>query len=186
MCPLAVPGPNGACVCAPCATGTVPGSPLASTSTNGYPHQRRLYQVAVGPKNGGRSLLQRHAFETLVPRLIDAYPLVGRAFGRHILLRSLVCLARDRRDVVELAKQALADRSLLVRSEACAILAYSLSEHALPALEALRLHRDSKTRDEAAAAIDAIQRRNHHLFIDRGHTGTSFWVVRAGDVPPQA
>lgn len=75
----------------------------------------------------------------------------------------------------------LADRSYMVRYRACGLLAYSLRREALPPLQTLSAHADRRTAEDAAAAIDAIEHRNHDYFADRGHTGRSFWAVNDSD-----
>ena len=64
-------------------------------------------------------------------------------------------------------------------------LAYALRADALPALEALRQHADARTREDADRAIDAIRNQKHHYFVDRDHSGRSFWVVNEADKRPQ-
>jgi ABC-type thiamine transport system substrate-binding protein len=49
-------------------------------------------------------------------------------------------------------------------------------------VKALLTHSDARTVEDARAAIDAISSRNHHYFMDRGHSGRSFWQVTEGDV----
>ena len=78
---------------------------------------------------------------------------------------------------------ACGDKATLVRYRACGLLAYSLRADALPTLEAMLRHRDRRTAEDAAAAIDAIRSRNHHYFIDREHTGRIFWQVGDGITP---
>ena len=68
-----------------------------------------------------------------------------------------------------------------MRERACGILAYSLRADMIPILQAVAASTDAKTRVEAEAAIDAITNQNHHYFLDRKHTGQSFWVVRPSD-----
>src|SRR6516225_7203222 len=72
---------------------------------------------------------------------------------------------------------AIGDKSTIVRYRGCCVLAYSLRKAALPALTALLGHSDAKTVEDAKAAIDSIQNRNHHYFVDRGHSGQMFWEV---------
>jgi hypothetical protein len=76
---------------------------------------------------------------------------------------------------------ALADRSTVVRYRACGLCAYPLRQDALPGLRLLVSHKDKRTSEDAAAAIDAIEQQNHHLFVDREHSGRSFWVINEGD-----
>ncbi|TBR40484.1 MULTISPECIES: hypothetical protein [Dyella] len=128
-------------------------------------------------------LFQQFGIDALVPRLIECYPRVRRASGRAAILFWLPRFAREREDVVQLARLALIDATCQVRSEACSILAYSLRYDMLDDLVPLLDHAHPKTRDDAAAAIDAIGSRNHHYYVDRAHTGATFWGVRAGDVP---
>jgi hypothetical protein len=65
--------------------------------------------------------------------------------------------------------------------QACAILAYSLCEEAIPELEALLRHRSRETRADAAAAIDAIKHQDHNYFVDRDHSGKGGWVIDLED-----
>jgi hypothetical protein len=76
---------------------------------------------------------------------------------------------------------ALNDRAALVRHRACALLAYSLREDAIPYLEKLLTHKNNKTVADATAAIDSIKQKNAHFFIDRDHSGRVFWVLNPGD-----
>ena len=64
-------------------------------------------------------------------------------------------------------------------------LAYALRAGALPPLTALLQHTDSRTREDADRAIDAIRNQNHRYFVDRDHSGRSFWVVNEADKPPR-
>jgi hypothetical protein len=128
-------------------------------------------------------LFQAFGLESLVPLLIKAFPHVRRSAGRASILFWLVRFARTQPAVVSLAISALSDRAYLVREEACSILAYSLSREVLPSLASLQTHPDQKTRAAARAAVDAICNNNHHYFVDRGHTGRTFWGVNPGDEP---
>jgi len=128
-------------------------------------------------------LFERYGLESLVPLLVEIYPRLRRSSGRAAILFWLVRYARTRQDVVTLAISALTDRANLVREYACSILAYSLRNDVLPSLHALQNHPDLKTRGSILAAIDAISSKNHHYYLDRGHTGDTFWGVNPGDVP---
>lgn len=123
-------------------------------------------------------LFERHGLESPVPMLVAAYPKIARSEGRVAILFWLLRYARLRSDVVDLARTALADRAYLARSEACGILAYSLRDDVVPELEVLLDHAHQETRADAAAAIDAIRRKNHHYLVDRKHTGYTFWNVK--------
>ena len=65
----------------------------------------------------------------------------------------------------------------MVRYRACGLLAYSQRAEALAHLEPLLSHRDARTVEDARAAIDAVQSKNHHYFGDRSHSGRTFWHV---------
>lgn len=124
-----------------------------------------------------RVLFQRHGLEPLLPLLIEAYPRIRRGEGRAAILSWLTRYARSRPPVIALAQAALEDRAYLVRERACSILAYSLSADVLPQLALMQDHPDARTRADVAAAMDAISCGNHHFFVDRGHTGSTFWEV---------
>ena len=85
--------------------------------------------------------------------------------------------ARENNIAVQLGIMALNDRSRVVRHRACSLLAYSLRDDALPYLRNLLMHHDTSTREDAQAAIDAIEHRNHNWFVDRDHTGRLMWTV---------
>ena len=69
----------------------------------------------------------------------------------------------------ELGIIALGDRSKVVRYEACLLLALAQNPEALKPLENLLTDDDSS--EDARAAIEAIEQKNHHLFVDREHSG---------------
>jgi len=69
----------------------------------------------------------------------------------------------------------------MVRYRACGLLAYSLRRDAIGPLKTLLNHRDPRTLADASAAITAIEKQNHHLFIDRDASGRTRWVVNEGD-----
>ena len=71
-----------------------------------------------------------------------------------------------------------------MREDALALIAYSLDERALPALAEHARHRDHRDRESAEAAMAAIRAKNHHLFLDRDHSGNANWVVQdaCGDI----
>src|SRR5262249_30818133 len=117
-----------------------------------------------------------HRLESLIPGLIAAYPKIKNWLGRNAILFWLIRFARTRPEVVELAILGLHDSAYLVRMQACSILAYSLRKECISHLQTLLQHRNQKTRDDAAAAIDAITHQNHHYWIDRKHSGSAFWL----------
>lgn len=132
---------------------------------------------------GEAQLLAAAPREQLVSSFAGAIPRMRGWRGRNAALFHLVHAARSRQEVRTIALRCLADPSWMVRMQACAILAYALSADAIPSLKKLLEHPDSRTRDHAAAAIDAISNRNHHYWVDRDHSGRCFWSVNRGDTP---
>lgn len=126
-------------------------------------------------------LLEReYPLDDLAPRYVEAFLLLRRYPGRMCILFRLIGYARQNPKVIDLALNALKDRSRIVRHHACAALAYAKSERVLPALRLLLEHSDPETRQHAAAAIAAITSRNHHYFAERDHTGKVFWEPQGG------
>lgn len=86
--------------------------------------------------------------------------------------------ARESEDAVALGLAAITDKAKGVRYRGAMLLAYSQRQDTLPALRAA--HQAFATAAGAGdleAAIDAIESQNHHYFLDRGHTGTTTWVI---------
>ena len=128
-----------------------------------------------------RRLIKAHGREALIPGFVAAYPRLRNAAARNSVLYELVPFARQRPDVVELAKAALNDPAYMPRMQACSLLAYALRQDAVPHLKPLLKHRDKKTRDDAKAALAAIKHQNHHYWLDRSHSGKFLWTVNAED-----
>jgi hypothetical protein len=126
--------------------------------------------------------LLRPLGDSVVPFLIEFYPHARKAQGRVALVFHLIRYARVSEDAFNLGITALDDKATLVRYRACGLCAYSLRKDALPHLEKLRNHVDIRTAEDARAAIDAIRKQNHHYFVDRNHSDSSFWEVNPGDV----
>jgi hypothetical protein len=121
--------------------------------------------------------------DAVVPWLADFFPRARRWQQRVALVFHSIRYARTSEAAVQLGLAALSDKSYMVRYRACGLLAYSLRRDALPALQKLATHSDARTVEDARAAIDAITRKNHHYFVDRTHSGRSFWVVNPEDQP---
>jgi hypothetical protein len=119
---------------------------------------------------------------TVVPYLAEAYPRAKGWRARTALLFHVIPHARASDAAFQLGLRALEDKSYMVRYRACMVLAYALNPAAIPALEQASAHPDSRTAEDARAALDAIQHQNHHFFVDRQHSGQSFWNVNPGDV----
>ncbi len=119
-----------------------------------------------------------------VPHLARAYPQFRRKEGRLECVFHSIRFARVSENAFQLGLTALNDRATLVRYRACGLLAYSLRLDAIPKLSALISHEDTLTAADARAAIDAIEHQNHHYFVDRNHSGSTFWDVNPGNIPP--
>ncbi len=119
---------------------------------------------------------------TVVPYLLEAYRTFRKAKGRVSLVFHAIRYARTSEEAFRLGIEALSDKATLVRYRACGLLAYSQRPDSIPHLKALLTHADARTAEDAKAAIDAISNGNHHYFVDRGHSGRSFWQVNEGDV----
>ena len=117
----------------------------------------------------------------VVSYLAEAYPKMKKWQGRVFLVFHSIRYAKESEDAFQLGIMALNDRATLVRYRACGLLAYSQRKAAIPHLKKLLRHEDDETVADAKAAIDAIKNQNHHYFIDREHSGTSFWQVTEED-----
>ena len=116
-------------------------------------------------------LTRKQWIESVVPVLIAAFHQLRRARGRNEIMFELIKFAKVTPEVVELALQALNDRAFLVRVQACAALAYSEQIETVSALKQLLQHDDPKTRQNADAAIDAIENHNHYFSVNETWPG---------------
>jgi len=119
--------------------------------------------------------------EAVVPYLSKAYGQMKKRQGRIECVFHSIRYARTSDAAFQMGVVALNDRATLVRYRACGLLAYLLRADAVSHLSALLAHSDPATVADAKAAIDAIQHGNHHFFIDRTHSGRTFWEVNPGD-----
>lgn len=119
--------------------------------------------------------------EAVIPYLYEEYRRARRGELRVALVFHAIGFARTSEPAVALGLAALDDRATLVRYRACGLLAYSLRREALSKLRALLSHADQRTVADARAAIDAIEHQDHHLFVDRNHTGRVRWEVVQSD-----
>jgi hypothetical protein len=118
----------------------------------------------------------------VAPLLEAAYPSFKKSQGRAALVFHSTPFARTSESAFRLGLRALQDKSSIVRYRACGLLAYSLNSEALPSLREATAHKDAKIVADAVAAMEAVSRKNHHLFVDRSHSGKTFWDVNPGDV----
>lgn len=121
--------------------------------------------------------------DDVAPYLAAEYDHANGAEARAHLIHHSIPFARRRTESFRLGLHGLEDRARQVRHEACALLAYAQRMEAMPALEALLDHRDPDTRDDAVAALVALETGNHHYFRDRDRTDAIFWVVNPEDAP---
>ena len=119
--------------------------------------------------------------EGIVPYFAEFYPQAKKLHARRDIVFHIIGYTRTCEKAFQLGVLALNDKSSIVRYRACCAVAYSLRSEAIPRLEALLNHKDHRTAEDARAAIDAIENRNHNYFIDRGHTGKIRWHVNEDD-----
>lgn len=129
-------------------------------------------------------LHETYGLDILVPFYIAAFPKIKNWIGRKYIMFWICRYARRNAEVGKLARFALNDKSWKVRYDACKTLAYALDKESVPFLRELLSHKHEGTRADAAAAIDAIENGNHHLFVDREHTGKVFWEPGRVDWEP--
>jgi HEAT repeat protein len=135
----------------------------------------KAVKKARAPFSRGRGL------KRLAPQLMQAFPRLTKPAARVSVMFWLCNLSRQLPEVVDLAVKTLDDDEYLVRMHACAALAYSLRRDALPHLRKLRKHPDQQTREDAAAAIDAITQQNQDYWHDRDHEGNIHWALHPDD-----
>jgi hypothetical protein len=105
-----------------------------------------------------------YGIEVLIPRLMEAFGRIKSWRGRNVILFELIRFARKRPEVLQLALAGLKDAAFLVRMQSCIMLAYSQRKDMIPHLEQALSHKDKKTREHAAAAIEHIE--NKTVFYD--------------------
>ena len=77
--------------------------------------------------------------------------------------------AHKNQDAFQLGIESIKDKSKKVRYRACMLLAVSQNIKAIPYLKPLL--NVSGSQEDAKAAIDAIENKNHNYFVDRDHSG---------------
>lgn len=145
-------------------------------------HALEMFDTASTNAHEAAWALLRPLGVDVVPILAEYFPRMKKAQGRVALVFHATRFSRESQAAFELGLLALNDKATLVRYRACGLCAYSLRKDAIPSLERLLAHADAKTVDDARAAIDAIRRKNHHYFIDRSHSNSTFWEVNPEDV----
>lgn len=145
-------------------------------------HALEMFDTASASAHEAAWALLRPLGVDVVPFLAEYFPRTKKAQGRVALVFHAIRFARESQAAFELGLLALNDKATLVRYRACGLCAYSLRKDAIPSLERLLKHADAKTVEDARAAINAIRRKNHHYFIDRSHSNSTFWEVNPEDV----
>ncbi|MGI8979461.1 MAG: hypothetical protein ACR2FY_09560 [Pirellulaceae bacterium] len=125
----------------------------------------------------------RELDEQVVPFFEEFFSRARRLEARRDIAFHCIGFARTNETAFRIGLTAIADKSSIVRYRGCCILAYSLRPEAVEPLKKLLVHSDTKTVADATAAIDAIENQNHHLFMDRSHSGRTFWKVCETDWP---
>ncbi len=109
-----------------------------------------------------------------VPQLLGQHYRNSRKWQARVsCLYHSIAYARHFPEAVQLGREALADRSKVVRYRACMLLAVSLDNESLAALRKAEKEagQDEETIGNIRAALNAIENQNHHLFVDRDNSG---------------
>ena len=110
--------------------------------------------------------------------LKECYARATRSKDRHRFVFEAIKEARTCAIARQLGVEALRDRSYSVRMRAHQVLAYGLDAATLPALRAsLREESRQELKDSLKAAINAVTKQNHHLYVDREERGNAHWNV---------
>lgn len=115
--------------------------------------------------------------EHALQSMIECLPRLRTWRARDMIIQTAIKFARTSKGSKELGFMGLTDKSKKVRQTACSFAAFSLDDEYLPTLRTLRSATDREVAADAVAAIDAIQHQNHHLFMDRQHSGRVTWNV---------
>ena len=116
-------------------------------------------------------VLRRLAGDQLPSLLLQKFRKATKAGERASCVYNAMRYARTIAAAVQLGREALADRAKSVRYRACMLLAYSQDRSVLKDLRVALSKVPAGSREDVAAAIDAIESRNHHYFVDRAHSG---------------
>ena len=115
--------------------------------------------------------------ERALPIMLECLSGLKTWQARQAVIYTAIKFARKSNVARKLGFIGLHDKSKRVRHYACALSAFSLDPAFLPRLKALVSESDTDTVDDAQAAINAIEQKRHHLFLDRRNTGQVFWHV---------
>lgn len=101
--------------------------------------------------------------------LLEQYKRSSRLGQRASCVYHATKYAKANAAAYQLGLEALRDKSKVVRYRACLLLAVAQNREAIPSLKALAT--STRSREDALAAIDALEHRNQHYFVDREHSG---------------
>lgn len=110
--------------------------------------------------------------------VLEMFNDIRHAPVRDLFICSMLHFVRHSEVAVNVAVIGLKDKSMTVRYNAAAALAYSLDPSVIPILEAAtKKEPKNENRMTYEAAIDAIEHQNHNFFVDRDHSGMVTWEV---------
>ena len=107
--------------------------------------------------------------EALPGMLLKKYHASNNYGERASCVYHAIKYAKNNKEAFQLGLEAIKDKSKKVRYRACMLLAISQNNAAIPNLK--KLLSDTDSNEDAKAAIDAIQNKNHNYFVDRDHSG---------------
>ena len=110
-----------------------------------------------------------------LPYFLKFYPKARNYVTRLKFVFAAILFSRNYEDAFQLGLLALEDKATQVRYRACQLLANSYRQEAIPHLEPLLSHPDSKTAEDARFAILSLEHKNHNLFMDRSMSGGITW-----------
>ena len=116
--------------------------------------------------------------ESLPDYLLTRYQSARKWQVRSSCVYHCVRYARTSESAARLALLALNDKSKVVRSRACMVLACSQRKDLLSALQQRLENYYEDTVDDLRAAVDAITEQNQNYFVDRSHSGLTTLNIR--------
>ncbi|MEM6898654.1 MAG: HEAT repeat domain-containing protein [Pseudomonadota bacterium] len=119
-------------------------------------------------------LQSKYPLEVWMPAFIKALPEMKNAMSRKYVLHFATRHHDDYPEIIPAARNALNDKSWLVREDALGVLAYACDQKSIEFIAPLLNHSDSRTRECAERAIKAIRERNRNFFLSPD--GSAVWV----------
>lgn len=115
--------------------------------------------------------LRREAGDRLPGLLLKKYRTASKANTRASCVFHATRYAQTSEEAIQLGREGIFDRSKIVRYQACLLLAYSQRSEVVPDLRVALSKAPIQSHEDIYAAIDAIESKNHHYFVDREHSG---------------